>query len=239
MCDWCPDLQTHAKADLDAFWSPQGIRSVISRSYGGKIHVAFESTPSTITIRPDNFVSRAFSSSVFVKVLLWLVLVYPALLLFELVAGHKWHDLRCSFPLTRWRRLPSVQADEPARTQGSSSASSSSSSTTVLTEAQAEDIAAQLATRRPVRIARLPTSSSGRPNLFDNPRPPTSDRETDRPWLYLCGLQEGEFLRLWEPSIVDAVRTRARQVVLTDDNRRDKATEARDGLSKLRGYADG
>ncbi|KAM0787364.1 hypothetical protein ACM66B_003450 [Microbotryomycetes sp. NB124-2] len=185
------------------------LRSFIGRSYGGSISIGFKVTPSTITIRPDNWISNVFELHVLAKILLWMCLVYPILLMYEALFGHKWRNIRCAFPLTRWRRVP----QPPGQPSSSSTASSG------MTAEQARAVVSELqnpSETRP-RLAQLPWSGDG-------------------DWLYLCGTLEGEWLKSWEGAITNAVRTGVIHRTLTSEDRDSVAGQTRDQLSLLRGY---
>lgn len=169
------------------------------------------------TCRPDNFWSRLFSLHIVWKLLLWLFLVYPVLLAYEFFFGRRWNNLRCAFPLTRWRRLPPLAFN-------ASSAPSSSSSTVEPTQQEMLALAASLSPRRPPKVAQLPGPSSVEPH---------------GPWVYLIGTQEGEWMRKWENAVSEGVRrgVRGRELTLEDAERAERDRE--DGMRGLRGYSEG
>ncbi|KAM0752185.1 hypothetical protein T439DRAFT_379285 [Meredithblackwellia eburnea MCA 4105] len=187
-----------------------GIRATIDQArYTGTVQVQFKTTPQTIVIRPENNLSRIFSLPIWAKILLWIVLVYPILLLIELFNGDRYDNLRVAFPLTRWRRLP-----VPVPSSSSSSPGPSSSSSTTLSTTQALELARPLTTgRASPKVAQLPT---------------------DGTMVYLIGTQDGEFLKAWEDAIVDGVRRGRRGVALTQIEREGVYVGIRESL---RGYS--
>ncbi|KAK4055966.1 hypothetical protein OIO90_002959 [Microbotryomycetes sp. JL221] len=212
----------------------QGLRSVIERSYGGTIDIKFNITPTTITVRPDNWVSRLFNSSLFVKVLLWIVLIYPCLLMYYAGFGKKWHNVRCAFPLTRWRRvpIPTKLHEEWQRTRNTTASSSREDTSLAmqLTHDQALSI-----------VTELHSSSSQNLSFPSNrvaqlPLPSNRSLQTPGPWIYLCGTLEGEWLKNWEMAITNSVRTRVRQRTLTNEDRDEVTTRIQTELTMLRGY---
>ncbi|KAL8292630.1 hypothetical protein RQP46_001242 [Phenoliferia psychrophenolica] len=174
-----------------------GLRATIDRTrYSGTVQIEFRTTPTTLIIRPENNISKIFSLPIWAKFFLWIVLVYPILLLIELFNGDRYDNLRVAFPLTRWRRLPLP----------------STSSSRPLTNAEALELARPLAARSP-KIAQLPDEHGT--------------------MVYLIGVQDGEFLKMWEDGIVDAVRMGRRGVALKELER---GAGAGSEFHHLRGY---
>ena len=69
--------------------------------------------PLTSPTGPDSAVGRIFSARWYWKVLLWLFLVYPILLIVEKLVGARYTSIRVAFPLCRWRALPPSYAGAP------------------------------------------------------------------------------------------------------------------------------
>lgn len=108
--------------------------------------------------------------------------------------GERFDNLRVSFPLTRWRRLPIPDT----------------SSSIPLSSAAALEIARPLAPRAP-KVAQLPT---------------------DDTFVYLIGMQDGEWLKAWEDAIAEGVRKGRRGVTLAEGDRTVNAGVR----EQLRGY---
>ncbi|KAL8286412.1 hypothetical protein RQP46_004429 [Phenoliferia psychrophenolica] len=87
-------------------------RIIRSTGYSNTISVT-RSTPTKcdIMIRPDSAMGIIFSSRWYWKALLWLVLVYPILLIIEKLMGARFTAIRVAFPLVRWRILPGASPD--------------------------------------------------------------------------------------------------------------------------------
>ncbi|KAK4049059.1 hypothetical protein OIV83_004421 [Microbotryomycetes sp. JL201] len=188
------------------------LRSYIGRSYGGTISISFTVTPSTIIIRPDNWVSNVFELPVLAKILLWMCFAYPVLLIYDAMFGQKWRNIRCAFPLTRWRRVP-VPTSQPSSSCGAPN----------MTGEQAQSIVSEL------------QRGSSTPCVHP-PRMTELSWPNGGPWLYLCGTLEGEWLKQWEGAITNAVRSGSRQRTLTAEDRDQVEVQHRDQLSLLRGY---
>lgn len=57
----------------------QALRSTItSTNYLGTIQIQFQTSPNTITIRPENNFSRIFSLPLYAKAILWITLMYAS-----------------------------------------------------------------------------------------------------------------------------------------------------------------
>ncbi|ORY88123.1 hypothetical protein BCR35DRAFT_330332 [Leucosporidium creatinivorum] len=196
----------------------KGLRSIISRTYGGTIQIAFRTTPLSITVRPNSFLSRLFSLHVLWKLVLWIFLIYPVLLIYEFFAGRRWNNLRCAFPLTRWRRLPPLASSSAA-----SSSAGPSSSTTNPTQQEMLALAASLSARRPPKVAQLPGPSAAEPN---------------NSFVYMIGTQEGEWMRKWESAVVDAVRNGVRGRALSEEDLQSAERVRRENLEAMRGYSE-
>lgn len=162
-----------------------------------------------------------FSLAWYWKLLLWLLLVYPVLLIVEFFAGKRWYNLRVAFPLTRWKRLPAVRPGSFAfgraivddRVDGSVDAhlQSGSSGSNGMTYAEALALATELSSSAAVKVAQFPVvepnditveSNLSASSSSSSSRPPT---QNTGPWVYLVGQQEGEWLRQQETRIVEAV----------------------------------
>ncbi|KAK4699814.1 hypothetical protein P7C70_g6441, partial [Phenoliferia sp. Uapishka_3] len=120
-------------------------RIVRATGYNNSIHFS-KSTPEKcdIRIRPDSVTGKIFSARWYWKALLWLVLVYPILLIIEYFVGAKFTSIRVAFPLCRWRALPLFPGAPPP-----------------CNEAEAAAIAAPLGGNyRWPKVAQLPTDGT-------------------------------------------------------------------------------
>jgi hypothetical protein len=69
--------------------------------------VGFVLRPAKVYIRPDNALSRALTS-IWVKVLLWLFLIYPLIWLYKRFhsrGGGRWKGCGSAYALKYWRRV--------------------------------------------------------------------------------------------------------------------------------------
>lgn len=144
--------------------------------------------------------------------------IYPILLIYEFFAGRRWNNLRCAFPLTRWRRLPPL-----ASSSATSSSAGPSSNATDLTQQEMLAFAATLSARRPPKVAQLPGPSVA---------------ESNGPMVYMIGTQEGEWMRKWEASVVDAVRNGVRGRALTEEDLQSAERVRRENIEAMRGYSE-
>ncbi|CAH7686136.1 hypothetical protein BY996DRAFT_6824439 [Phakopsora pachyrhizi] len=72
--------------------------------------VNFQTTSSSITIRPINKISKVFSLSGFYKFLLTIALIYPILWLVRyLILGVEYNVIRAAYPLIYWDSYPQVE----------------------------------------------------------------------------------------------------------------------------------
>lgn len=174
--------------------------------------VRFVVEPHKITIRPNNFFSRQFSATegkqVWMSFLLGLY-VSPALLLLNFPLADSLSTpsflLLLLAEYVFGRRFYHIRVSHPL-TRWRPLPPPSTSSTH--THTSALDLARTLTARSP-KVAQLP----------------------DGTWVYLVGVQEGEWLRKWEEAIVEAVRARKNDCsVLKEENGLGSANTA------LRGY---
>ncbi|KAM0751603.1 hypothetical protein T439DRAFT_355511 [Meredithblackwellia eburnea MCA 4105] len=174
----------------------EGVRAKVLEAWAlpedviGTLTINVHTDPETIIIRPNNSLSKTFSTSLFNKAILTTVLYYPMLCATELVVGARFDHFRAASPLVRWKVLPG-RADGEEHTEDSALA-----------------LAASLDNRQAPKVAVLPTGE----------------------WVYLVGMEEGEWLRKWEGPIQEAVKAKKRGRVLL------KAPSDVAAAPALRGY---
>ncbi|KAJ8083897.1 hypothetical protein PM082_002663 [Marasmius tenuissimus] len=113
------------------------LTSAMGPFYGGNVQVFLEHHGNKIHIRPDNRLSRVLSN-VWLKVLLWILLIYPFIWLFKRFhsrGGGRWEVCGGAYPITRYVPLESLQSppneyrgkqpDEPPPNYEDTAASSS------------------------------------------------------------------------------------------------------------------
>ncbi|QRV88302.1 hypothetical protein RhiJN_16320 [Ceratobasidium sp. AG-Ba] len=94
----------------------EAIRATIRRvSYAPQqtITVDFATSADTISIRPSTPLSRALSKT-WVVVLLWILLVYPFILLYRWLRGGRWEVAGAAFPLRAWKHCENSLEGESA-----------------------------------------------------------------------------------------------------------------------------
>jgi hypothetical protein len=115
-------------------------------SYDGKLEIKFTPTPSAddlIIVRPTNSLSKLVSS-LYIKVLLWITLIYPFIWLFKRFhdrGGGIWRVCGAGYPLKVVLPLPRAYGDQlPAfgRAAGSSSSAVVQARTYVIGEREGE-----------------------------------------------------------------------------------------------------
>ncbi|KDQ56853.1 hypothetical protein JAAARDRAFT_207890 [Jaapia argillacea MUCL 33604] len=89
--------------------------TIAATSYGGDVEVSVEVTGTKVHIRPDNKLSRALSH-LWVKILLWIFLIYPFIWLFKRFSrwgGGKWEVCGGAYGLKYWQREFNYNGSEP------------------------------------------------------------------------------------------------------------------------------
>jgi hypothetical protein len=200
-----------------------GIEAVVqSTFYTGQVRVEFNSAPTTIRVRPPGFFTAIRQLSIPAKMPLFLTLVYinnslPLLRLRSSLADLD--PLRNSYPtvLLAAACAPHFNTIRCATPLCRWLPLPAPSSMTLHTPSSAQALASALAPTRPAKVSRIPAEQG------------------EKSWVYMVGLQEGEWLKMWEKAICVAVGERVKggvELRLEDG--------AREGTAKsvLRGYND-
>lgn len=87
---------------ISCLFSSTAIEDLIrSTNFTGDLHIMFETTAASVSIRPDTSLSRALSNT-WVIVLLWITLIYPFIWLFRRFSKHgggKWEVCGAAYSL--------------------------------------------------------------------------------------------------------------------------------------------
>ncbi|KDQ63575.1 hypothetical protein JAAARDRAFT_169544 [Jaapia argillacea MUCL 33604] len=146
------------------------IRSTISSTgYHSSVTVEVKVSGTKIHIRPDNKLSRALSH-IWVRILLWLFLIYPFIWLFKRFSrwgGGNWEVCGGAYALKSWQRENNYNGYEP-----------------------------------------VADSSNAAYSGWQGPAPPRLVGLPAGGYMRLVGTREGEWFRMMEPSIRNAVQSR-------------------------------
>ena len=199
-----------------------------STYYTGNLSVSFSVTGNKVYIRPSNRLSRALSH-LWVKILLWITLIYPFIWLFKRFSkrgGGVWQVAGVAYPLKEWVHVEDSVAGEDVgqylmrkedtqlRTQVSRvlqtlpAYSAPSPSASLLPGSSNGDAWAD---RRPTNLAQIGISSSSQQDgSVRTPSVPSMARlrRTPKGISELVGLREGEWFKQWEKTLTRSVTLR-------------------------------
>jgi len=170
-----------------------------STHYTGTLAISFDLTASKLYVRPTNRLSRTLSNK-WIKVLLWILLIYPFILLFkrfDSLGGGQWRVAGGAYATKAWVHLKdSIEGEDVtqylARKQDSSNELpeySTVASTSVPRELQALGLRSS---------SPLPSHGTSLGRL----------RRTPQGISKLVGVREGEWFKRWEGTIRRAVIAR-------------------------------
>lgn len=192
-----------------------------STYYTGDIKINFSVTKNKVYIRPTNDLSRALSHW-WVKVLLWITLIYPFIWLFKRFApngGGVWRVSGAAYPLKQWvhledsikgedvsqymmRKEESQQLERPTQALPTYTIDYKPPPATITSSAPQVDAWAE---QRPHSLAQFGTSSSPPAQSSSPTNENTLNiarlRQTPRGISQLVGLREGEWFKQWETTI--------------------------------------
>ncbi|KAG8829649.1 hypothetical protein FRC17_006237 [Serendipita sp. 399] len=209
------------------------ITLIKSTYYSGDLSVTFQTTGNKVYIRPDNWLSRSLSHW-WVKLLLWITLIYPFVWLFKRFAtngGGVWKVAGAAYPLKEWvhcegsvpgedvAQYMMKKEEEYARLQRDRALAALPSYTA---SDQLSSLPAQSSTgdawsvQRPRTLAQfnLPSSPAHASSATQSlPSAPVISRlkQTPKGISELVGLREGEWFRMWEGTISKLVLLRTQR----------------------------
>ncbi|KAG8809006.1 hypothetical protein FRC19_004122 [Serendipita sp. 401] len=205
----------------------QSITTLIkSTYYTGDLSVTFQTTGNKVYIRPDNWLSRPLSHW-WVKLLLWITLIYPFIWLFKRFAkngGGIWRVAGAAYPLKEWVHCEdSVPGEDVAqylmkkeeaytREQRDRALAALPAYTNTDQKAPLPDPASTgdaWSVQRPRTLAQFNLSSL--PSTSSATQAPSMSRlkQTPKGISELVGLREGEWFKMWEGTITKLVLLRA------------------------------
>ncbi|CAG7850827.1 SubName: Full=Uncharacterized protein {ECO:0000313/EMBL:CCA71762.1} [Serendipita indica DSM 11827] len=196
-----------------------------STYYTGDLHISFPMSANKVYIRPTNQLSRALSHW-WVKLLLWITLIYPFIWLFKRFSkrgGGIWQVAGAAYSLKEWVHLEdSVAGEDVARyliRKEEARAQLPNRSLTAL-PAYSSDLKSPLpitsstgdawTEQRPTTLAQFGLSSQPQASSSSAAPLPTISklRQTPKGVSELVGLREGEWFKQWEGTITRSVLLR-------------------------------
>ncbi|KAI0801209.1 hypothetical protein C8Q74DRAFT_1190515 [Fomes fomentarius] len=95
----------------------QAVRAAIHSVYSHSIYVDFQTSNHKIRIRPDNRFSRMLSN-MWIKFLLWILLIYPFIWLYKRFSGGRWQVCGGAYALKTWQLQPPGTVPPPNSNDG-------------------------------------------------------------------------------------------------------------------------